>query len=202
MLRTASGSAASASGPPAAFLSGGRRTAGGAATSGGPRSASTRVRQAPGAALAAPFTSCEGFGVSAGVAVAIAGPRRAAPGASGKARKAGKVARAAAWSLKTASCLSRGSPATSPRCSRADRGKSGRDDLATLTAHRKSAGVATTGWALKHEVEWRAALATPKTEGWNAALTCSAAPVQVEGHLPSGEQFYFLALVIPTRALA
>ena len=50
-----------------------------------------------------------------------------------------------------------------------------------------------TGWALKHEAEWLAVLATLETEGWNAALTCSAAPVQVEGQLPNGEQFYFRA---------
>jgi hypothetical protein len=53
--------------------------------------------------------------------------------------------------------------------------------------------VATTGWALKHEAEWLAALAALETEGWHGALTCSAAPVQIEGQLPNGERFYFRA---------
>jgi hypothetical protein len=53
--------------------------------------------------------------------------------------------------------------------------------------------MATTGWALKHEAEWLAVLTTLEAEGWQAALTCSAAPVQVEGLLPNGERFYFRA---------
>jgi hypothetical protein len=49
------------------------------------------------------------------------------------------------------------------------------------------------GWAFKHEVEWQAALAALEADGWQAALTCLAAPVQVEGLLPCGERFYFRA---------
>jgi hypothetical protein len=53
--------------------------------------------------------------------------------------------------------------------------------------------VATREWAAKHEAEWLAALATLEADGWHAALTCLAAPVQVEGLLPCGERFYFRA---------
>jgi hypothetical protein len=38
---------------------------------------------------------------------------------------------------------------------------------------------------------WDAALATLHEAGWQAELTCAAAPVQIEGLLPCGERFYF-----------
>lgn len=40
---------------------------------------------------------------------------------------------------------------------------------------------------------WDAALAGLREDGWQAELTCLAAPVQVEGILPCGERFYFRA---------
>jgi hypothetical protein len=43
------------------------------------------------------------------------------------------------------------------------------------------------------EAGWLAALAVLEAQGWRAQLTCSAAPVQVEGRLPGGELFYFRA---------
>jgi hypothetical protein len=61
-----------------------------------------------------------------------------------------------------------------------------------IAAH-KGVRVAIRGWVFKHEAEWLAALATLEADGWHAALTCLAAPVQVEGLLPCGEQFYFRA---------
>jgi hypothetical protein len=48
-----------------------------------------------------------------------------------------------------------------------------------------------TSWAVRHEQERGAALATLHEAGWQAELTCLAAPVQVEGVLPCGERFYF-----------
>jgi hypothetical protein len=45
----------------------------------------------------------------------------------------------------------------------------------------------------EHRAEWLAAVATLQAEGWTAELTCTAAPVQVEGRLPSGDLFYFRA---------
>jgi hypothetical protein len=53
--------------------------------------------------------------------------------------------------------------------------------------------VAIRGWVFKHEAEWLAAPATLEADGWHTALACLAAPVQVEGLLPCGEQFYFRA---------
>jgi hypothetical protein len=46
-------------------------------------------------------------------------------------------------------------------------------------------------WAEMHQREWEAALATLREAGWQAHMTCPAAPVQIEGMLPCGEQFYF-----------
>jgi hypothetical protein len=48
-------------------------------------------------------------------------------------------------------------------------------------------------WAAEHEGRWLAALAELEASGWRATLTCSAAPIQVEGTLPGGELFYFRA---------
>ena len=42
-----------------------------------------------------------------------------------------------------------------------------------------------------HERGWDAALAALRTTGWQVEITCHAAPVQLEGVLPCGEQFYF-----------
>ncbi len=50
-----------------------------------------------------------------------------------------------------------------------------------------------TSWADEHRSGWSAALAELRAEGWQAELTCFAAPVQIEGTLPSGEPFYFRA---------
>jgi hypothetical protein len=46
-------------------------------------------------------------------------------------------------------------------------------------------------WAEIHQREWEAALAALREAGWQAQMTCLAAPVQVEGTLPCGEHFYF-----------
>jgi len=46
-------------------------------------------------------------------------------------------------------------------------------------------------WAGPHQQAWDAALATLREAGWRVVMTCSAAPVQLEGVLPCGEQFYF-----------
>ncbi|MCP3785136.1 hypothetical protein NLX85_17350 [Micromonospora sp. A3M-1-15] len=48
-------------------------------------------------------------------------------------------------------------------------------------------------WHQQHEMSWLQLAATLRTEGWEAQVTCSAAPVQVEGSLPNGERFYFRA---------
>jgi len=52
-----------------------------------------------------------------------------------------------------------------------------------------------TDWAVtqeqEQEQEWDAALATLREAGWQVEMTGLAAPVQVEGVLPCGEQFYF-----------
>ncbi|HEY0497287.1 MAG TPA: hypothetical protein VGD48_16195 [Kutzneria sp.] len=39
--------------------------------------------------------------------------------------------------------------------------------------------------------EWDAALVSLHAAGWQVALTCLTAPLQLEGVLPCGEQFYF-----------
>lgn len=44
-----------------------------------------------------------------------------------------------------------------------------------------------------HEPSWLQLAATLRSEGWEANLTCTAAPVQMEGRLPDGELFYFRA---------
>ena len=46
-------------------------------------------------------------------------------------------------------------------------------------------------WAETHQRGWEAALATLRESGWQARMTCLAAPVQIEGVLPCGEHFYF-----------
>jgi hypothetical protein len=51
----------------------------------------------------------------------------------------------------------------------------------------------TAGWALAHEQAWNDVIAVLRQEGWVAEMTCSAAPVQVEGRLPDGRRFYFRA---------
>lgn len=53
--------------------------------------------------------------------------------------------------------------------------------------------MAESGWAYTHAAQWRAGLAALAAAGWQAELTCLAAPVQVEGRLPTGEPFYFRA---------
>lgn len=45
----------------------------------------------------------------------------------------------------------------------------------------------------EREAGWQAGLVRLRAEGWQAALTCASAPVQIEGRLPSGERFYFRA---------
>jgi len=49
------------------------------------------------------------------------------------------------------------------------------------------------GWATAHEQGWQDVVAVLRREGWVAEVTCSAAPVQVEGRLPGGRPFYFRA---------
>jgi hypothetical protein len=46
-------------------------------------------------------------------------------------------------------------------------------------------------WAGPRQREWAAALADLREAGWQAEVTCLAAPVQLEGVLPCGERFYF-----------
>lgn len=48
-------------------------------------------------------------------------------------------------------------------------------------------------WSRTHDAEWQSALAALRADGWQAELTCIAAPVQIEGRLPGGEPFYFRA---------
>jgi hypothetical protein len=48
-------------------------------------------------------------------------------------------------------------------------------------------------WADAHQRAWDAALATLREAGWRVEMTCFAAPIQLEGVLPCGEQFYFWA---------
>ncbi|SCL50284.1 hypothetical protein [Micromonospora chersina] len=48
-------------------------------------------------------------------------------------------------------------------------------------------------WMQQHMTSWLRLAATLRSEGWEAQVTCEAAPVQVEGRLPSGERFYFRA---------
>lgn len=48
-------------------------------------------------------------------------------------------------------------------------------------------------WHQQHSASWLQLAATLRREGWEAQVTCEAAPVQVEGTLPSGERFYFRA---------
>ncbi|MEU7979379.1 hypothetical protein AB0B63_12695 [Micromonospora sp. NPDC049081] len=45
----------------------------------------------------------------------------------------------------------------------------------------------------QHVASWLQVVATLQTEGWEAQVTCSAAPVQIEGSLPNGERFHFRA---------
>ncbi|GIJ49241.1 hypothetical protein Val02_61270 [Virgisporangium aliadipatigenens] len=46
-------------------------------------------------------------------------------------------------------------------------------------------------YAHRHLAAWNEAVATLNAEGWQAELYTMAAPVQVEGRLPTGEPFYF-----------
>lgn len=48
-------------------------------------------------------------------------------------------------------------------------------------------------WHQQHLASWLQLVATLRAEGWEAQVTCAAAPVQVEGSLPNGERFYFRA---------
>ena len=48
-------------------------------------------------------------------------------------------------------------------------------------------------WYRKHGDEWEAALVTLRAEGWTVKHTGLAAPLQLEGRLPTGEVFYFRA---------
>ncbi|SCL41061.1 hypothetical protein GA0074692_6122 [Micromonospora pallida] len=48
-------------------------------------------------------------------------------------------------------------------------------------------------WHQHHLASWLRLAATLRTEGWETQVTCTAAPVQVDGALPNGERFYFRA---------
>lgn len=50
-----------------------------------------------------------------------------------------------------------------------------------------------TGGASAHVQAWQEVIVALRREGWVAEITCSAAPVQIEGRLPGGQQFYFRA---------
>ena len=44
---------------------------------------------------------------------------------------------------------------------------------------------------LTDEARWQQLLSSLRGEGWTAVVTCHAAPVQLEGTVPTGESFYF-----------
>ena len=44
-------------------------------------------------------------------------------------------------------------------------------------------------WIRQHAASCLRLVTTLQSEGWETEVTCEAAPVQVEGRLPSGEQF-------------
>ena len=46
-------------------------------------------------------------------------------------------------------------------------------------------------WLREHMDAWEDALADLRGDGWEVAMTCVAAPVQLEGRTPTGERFYF-----------
>ncbi len=46
---------------------------------------------------------------------------------------------------------------------------------------------------MNHDREWQAAAQTLRSADWTVQITCTAAPVQIEGRLPSGERFYLRA---------
>ncbi|MET8278095.1 hypothetical protein [Micromonospora sp. NPDC005174] len=48
-------------------------------------------------------------------------------------------------------------------------------------------------WHQEHVGSWLQLIATLGSEGWEAHLTCAAAPMQVEGSLPNDELFCFRA---------
>jgi len=48
-------------------------------------------------------------------------------------------------------------------------------------------------WYQEQRQKWEAALGVLHSEGWITRLTGVAAPVQIEGHLATGETFYFRA---------
>ena len=48
-------------------------------------------------------------------------------------------------------------------------------------------------WLQDHVAGWVQAIIDLNLRGWTAAVTCSAAPVQLEGVLPSDESFCFRA---------
>jgi hypothetical protein len=50
-----------------------------------------------------------------------------------------------------------------------------------------------TEWLTEHLDGWNHALERLRSEGWTVELTCDAAPVQIEGTIPSGESLYFRA---------
>ena len=48
-------------------------------------------------------------------------------------------------------------------------------------------------WYRERQAEWDASLDVLRGEGWVVVLTSLAAPLQLEGQLPTGESFYFRA---------
>jgi hypothetical protein len=48
-------------------------------------------------------------------------------------------------------------------------------------------------WYEDHTHGWQTALQKLRAAGWKVDLTCTAAPVQLEGALPTGERFYLRA---------
>lgn len=48
-----------------------------------------------------------------------------------------------------------------------------------------------TQWYRDREAEWETVFVTLRAEGWTVNHTGLAAPLQLEGRLPSGEAFYF-----------
>jgi hypothetical protein len=50
-----------------------------------------------------------------------------------------------------------------------------------------------TQWYREREAEWESVFATLRAEGWTVKHIGLAAPLQLEGRLPTGEAFYFRA---------
>jgi hypothetical protein len=48
-------------------------------------------------------------------------------------------------------------------------------------------------WMRDHLAAWERTLDVLRSEGWHVRMMTSAAPVQIDGHAPDGQLFYFRA---------